>query len=169
MKFTPAVPLRLGAALAILTLAAHAAAPPIKIGFLVKQPEEPWFQLEWKFADQAAKELGFTLVKIGATDGEKVLSGIDNLAAGGAQGFVICTPDTRLGPGIVAKARANNLKFISVDDQFIGANGKPIATVHHLGISAYKIGETVGQTLAAEMKKRGWAVADTAVCAVTFE
>src|SRR4029453_11503346 len=70
----------------------------IKIGFFVKQPEEPWFQLEWKFAEQAAKELGFTLVKTGANDSEKALAAIDSFAAGGAQGFIICTPDTRLGP-----------------------------------------------------------------------
>ncbi|MEO5960963.1 MAG: arabinose ABC transporter substrate-binding protein [Opitutaceae bacterium] len=142
---------------------------PVKIGFLVKQPEEPWFQLEWKFAGQAAKELGFTLVTNGATDGEKVLAAIDNLAAGGAQGFVICTPDTRLGTAIVNKAKAANLKVIAVDDQFLGADGQPIKGVHYLGISATKIGETVGQTLAAEMKKRGWTPTDTAVCAVTFE
>jgi L-arabinose transport system substrate-binding protein len=171
MKITPVFLRRsfLLAALGLAQLAAFAAAGAPKIGFLVKQPEEPWFQLEWKFADQAAKDLGFTLVKIGATDGEKVLGAIDNLAAGGAQGFIICTPDTRLGPGIVAKAKAANLKLISVDDQFAGANGKPMASVHHLGISAYKIGEDVGATLAAEMKKRGWPAADTAVCAVTFE
>ena len=141
----------------------------VKIGFLVKQPDEPWFQLEWKFADQAAKELGFSLVKIGATDGEKVLSAIDNLAAGGAQGLVICTPDTRLGPGIVAKALGAKLKLIAVDDQFLGADGKPMANVHYLGISAAKIGDEVGRTLAAEMKKRGWTAADTAACAVTFD
>jgi ABC-type sugar transport system substrate-binding protein len=46
MKFTLALPFRLCAALLLGTLAAHAAAPAIKIGFLVKQPEEPWFQLE---------------------------------------------------------------------------------------------------------------------------
>ena len=28
----------------------------VKIGFVVKQPEEPWFQDEWKFAEQAGKE-----------------------------------------------------------------------------------------------------------------
>lgn len=145
------------------------ATAPVKIGFLVKQPEVTWFQLEWRFADRAAKNLGFTLVKIGATDGEKVLAAIDTLAAGGAQGFVICTPDTRLGPSIAAKAKAANLKLISVDDQFLGADGQPMKDVHHLGISAAKIGETVGAALAAELKRRGWAVADTAVCAVTFE
>ncbi|MDF6651851.1 arabinose ABC transporter substrate-binding protein, partial [Escherichia coli] len=30
-----------------LTVFAHAA-DDVKIGFLVKQPEEPWFQDEWK-------------------------------------------------------------------------------------------------------------------------
>jgi L-arabinose transport system substrate-binding protein len=153
---------------AVFTLAASAA-PAVKIGFLVKAPEEPWFQLEWKFADQAAKDLGFTLVKIGATDGEKVLSAIDNLAAGGAQGLIICTPDTRLGPGIAAKARSAGLKLLAVDDQFVGANGQPMAKVHYLGISAGKIGEEVGKTLAAEMTRRGWTAADTAVCAATFD
>ncbi len=141
----------------------------VKIGFLVKQPEEPWFQLEWLFADQAAKDLGFTVVKIGATDGEKVLNAMDILAAGGTQGVVICTPDTRLGPAIVAKANSVNLKLLSVDDQFIGADGQPMKNVHHLGISAGKIGENVGQILAGEMKRRGWTTADTALCAVTFE
>lgn len=150
--------------------AAPAAKPgAIKIGFLVKQPEEPWFQLEWKFADQAARDLGFTLVKIGATDGEKALAAIDNLAAAGAQGLVICAPDTRLGPALVAKAKAAGLKLLAVDDQFLGPDGQPMKNVHYLGISARKIGESVGQTLAAEMKKRGWSPADTAVAAMTFD
>src|SRR5688572_12494420 len=113
----------------------------IKIGFYVKQPEEPWFQLEWKFAEQAAKELGFTLVKTGGNDGEKALAAIDTFAAGGAQGFVICTPDTKLGPAIVNKAKAANLKVISVDDRFLGPDGQPMKNVHYLGISARKIGE----------------------------
>ena len=151
--------------------AATSSTPPaaVKIGFLVKQPEEPWFQLEWKFADQAAKEFGFEVVKIGVPDGEKVLAAIDNLAASGAQGFVICTPDARLGPSIVAKAKLRGLKMISVDDRFLGADGSPLTAVPYLGISAYKIGESVGAALHAEMAARHWPVADTAVCAVTFE
>ena len=78
----------------------------IKLGFIVKQPEEPWFQLEWQFAEQAGKDLGFELLKIAGQDGEKVLTAIDNLSANGAKGFVICTPDVKLGPGITAKAKA---------------------------------------------------------------
>ncbi|MEN9401611.1 MAG: L-arabinose-binding periplasmic protein precursor [Verrucomicrobiota bacterium] len=141
----------------------------VKLGFLVKQPEAPWFQLEWKFADLAAKEFGFELVKIGVPDGEKLLAAIDNLAAVGAQGFVVCTPDTRLGPSIVAQARLRGLKVIAVDDRFVGSDGKPMVDVHYLGISARKIGESVGTALYAEMVVRNFPPADTAVCAVTFE
>ncbi|PMU86543.1 sugar ABC transporter substrate-binding protein, partial [Pseudomonas sp. GW704-F3] len=72
-----------------LSLAAEA----VKIGFLVKQAEEPWFQTEWAFAEKAGKEHGFTVIKIAVPDGEKTLSAIDSLAANGAKGFVICPPD----------------------------------------------------------------------------
>jgi len=147
-----------------------AAAPAkIKLGFLVKQPEEPWFQYEWKGADKAAAQYGFDVIKIGVPDGEKTLAAIDSLAANGALGFVICTPDVRLGPAIAAKAKANHLKVITVDDRFVGADGKFIEEVPYLGMSASKIGHLSGTTIAAEMKRRGWAAADTAACIVTFE
>lgn len=143
-----------GAAVMIAVSSAYAA--DVKIGFVVKQPEEPWFQDEWKFAEIAAKEKGFTLVKIGADDGEKLQSAIDNLGAQGAQGFIVCTPDVKLGPGIVAKAAANELKLMTVDDRLVDAEGKPLEDVPHMGISATKIGEAVGEAIAAEIQKRGW-------------
>jgi L-arabinose transport system substrate-binding protein len=148
---------------------ASASGAKIKLGYLVKQPEEPWFQYEWKGADAAAAKDGFELIKIGVTDGEKTLTAIDSLAANGAQGFVICTPDVHLGPAIVAKAKAANLKVIAVDDRFVGADDKFLEEVPYLGLSAAKIGGLSGSTLAAEMKRRGWAAADTAACIVTFE
>lgn len=138
----------------------------VKIGFLVKQPEEPWFQNEWKFATQASAELGFDLVKIGATDGERVLTAIDSLAAQGAQGFVICTPDVRLGPAIVAKARSHGLKVMSVDDQFVGADGT-FMDVPHMGISAREIGHVVGKALHAELTRRGFKPEETGLCLPT--
>ena len=99
------------------------AADAVKIGFLVKQAEEPWFQTEWAFAEKAAKDRGFELIKIAVPDGEKTLSAIDSLAANGAKGFVICPPDVSLGPAIMAKAKLNDLKVIAVDDRFVDANG----------------------------------------------
>jgi L-arabinose transport system substrate-binding protein len=153
-----------------IALTANAAwAADVKIGFVVKQAEEPWFQDEWKFAEQAAQEKGFTLVKIGAEDGEKVQSAIDNLGAQGAQGFIICVPDVKLGPGIVAKATANDLKLMTVDDRLVGADGQPLEDVVHMGISATKIGETVGAGLAEEIKKRGWDMKDVGAIRVSYD
>ena len=106
----------------------------IKLGFIVKQPDEPWFQLEWKFADDAAKKDGFELLKIGALDGTKTMTAIDNLAANGAKGFVICPADTKLGPAIMAKAKSKNMKVIAVDDQFLASDGKPMTEVPYLEI-----------------------------------
>ena len=154
---------------AMLLASSASFAQDVKIGFIVKQPEEPWFQDEWKFAQEAAKEKGFTLVEIGAEDGEKVQSAIDNLGAQGAQGFIICTPDVKLGPGIVAKAAANDLKLMTVDDRLVDNGGQPIEDVPHMGISATKIGEAVGQAIVDEMKKRNWNMAEVGAIKISYD
>lgn len=142
----------------------------IKLGFLVKQPEEPWFQTEWKFADKAAKDLGdVEIIKIAIPDGEKTLNAIDNLAANGAKGFVICTPDPKLGPAIMAKARSYNLKVIAVDDQFLNAAGEPMTNVPLIMMAASEIGQRQGEELYKEMQNRQWNVKDTAVLAITAD
>lgn len=38
-----------------LSAASVAHAEDVKIGFLVKQPEEPWFQTEWAFAEKSCE------------------------------------------------------------------------------------------------------------------
>jgi L-arabinose transport system substrate-binding protein len=159
--------LLLAGAVALTASAAWAA--DVKIGFVVKQAEEPWFQDEWKFAEQAAQEKGFTLVKIGAEDGEKVQSAVDNLGAQGAQGFIICVPDVKLGPGIVAKAAANDLKLMTVDDRLVGADGNALEEVPHMGISATKIGETAGQAIVDEIKKRGWDMKEVGAIRISYD
>ncbi|MBU9854112.1 MULTISPECIES: arabinose ABC transporter substrate-binding protein [Rahnella] len=153
---------------AVMSHSAMAAENP-KLGFLVKQPEEPWFQTEWRFADKAGKDLNFEVIKIAVPDGEKTLNAIDSLAANGAKGFVICTPDPRLGPAIMAKARSYDMKVIQVDDQFVNAKGKPMEEVPLVMMAATKIGERQGQELYKEMQKRGWKVADTGVMAITAD
>ncbi len=150
----------------LFTLAS--AADPIKIGFLVKQAEEPWFQTEWAFAEKAAKDKGFTLIKIAVPDGEKTLSAIDSLAANGAKGFVICPPDVSLGPAIVAKAKMNDLKVIAVDDRFVDANGKFMEDVPYLGMAAFEVGQKQGSAMVAEAKQRNWDWKDTYAVVNTY-
>jgi L-arabinose transport system substrate-binding protein len=137
------------------------AAEEVKIGFLVKQAEEPWFQTEWAFAEKAGKEKGFTVIKIAVPDGEKTLSAIDSLAANGAKGFVICPPDVSLGPAIMAKAKLNGLKVIAVDDRFVDAGGQFMEHVPYLGMAAFEVGQKQGNAMATEAKKRGWDWKDT--------
>ena len=152
-----------------LLLVSPLKAEDVKIGFVVKQPEEPWFQDEWRWADAAAKEKGFDVIKIGAVDGEKVMTAIDSLASQKAQGFIICPPDVKLGPGIVAKSKVDHLKLMTVDDRLVDGKGNPIESVPHMGISAYNIGKQVGQAIADEMKKRGWNMDEVGAIRVTYE
>ncbi len=155
--------------MAALVMTGMVAAADVKIGFLVKQPEEPWFQVEWKFGAKAAEDLGFDIIQIGTPDGEKVLNAIDNITAAGAQGFVICTPDVRLGPGIMAKARANNLKVVTVDDRFIGADGNAMAEVPYIGMSATNFGRQMGEALMTELKTRNWDMSQVGAMITTFD
>lgn len=150
-------------------VAALADAAPVKIGFIVKQPDDPWFQDEWRFAEQAAKDKHFTLVKIAAPSGEKVSTALDSLAAQKAQGVIICAPDVKLGPGIVAKAKRYDMKLMSVDDQLVDGKGAPLANVPHMGISAYKIGQQVGQAIAAETRRRGWNPAEVGIIRLAYD
>ncbi|MFA6472237.1 MAG: substrate-binding domain-containing protein [Candidatus Latescibacterota bacterium] len=140
----------------------------VTIGFMVKFPEEPWFQKEIKGARKCGDKYGFKVVDIGARDGDQVLAGIDNLAAQGAKGFVICAPDVRLGPAIMAKAESYKMKVFTVDDQFIGADGK-FMNVPYIGLAARDIGRSIGKYLFDEMKKRGWKIEDTGACVVTYD
>jgi L-arabinose transport system substrate-binding protein len=178
------------AALSLLTLGCNNAAPSgntaaspgasaapgtanagdkVKIGFVVKSATEEWFQTEWKFAQQAADKNGFELVKLEATDAEKTLTALDNLAAQGAKGVIVCAPDVKLGPSIVNKCRETGMKLMSVDDRLVGADGKPLADVPHLGISAYNIGKKVGQAIVDEMKARQWKMTDVGALALTID
>lgn len=149
-KFTKAL-----AVIGLSAIMSHSAiAETMKLGFLVKQPEEHWFQTEWAFADKAGKDLGFSVIKIAVPDGEKTLNAIDSLAASGAKGFVICTPDPKLGSAIMAKAKSYNLKVIAVDDQFVNAKGKPMESVPLIMMAATKIGERQARAVERDEQAR---------------
>lgn len=147
------------------------AAPPreVRIGFVVKMPQEQWFQDEWRFAGAAARDLGFRLIAIGAEDGDRVLAALNTLYARYAGGFVICAPDPRLGPAIAGLARQTGMKAMSVDDRLLAAGGNPIGNIPHVGISALAIGDIAGQAAANEARRRGWTPDDTGILRIAFD
>src|SRR6266481_2609780 len=141
----------------------------VRIGFILKQPEEQWFQSEWHFAGLAARDRGFELIRIGATDGERVLTAIDDLYAKYAQGFVICAPDPNLGTAIRQLAGAHGLKVLSVDDRLLGPDGRPLPSIPYVGISASAIGEMAGREAADEAKRRRWDLTQTGVLRLAYD
>lgn len=141
----------------------------VRIGFLVKQPQEQWFQDEWRFAAAAARDFGFGLIDIGAEDGDRVLAALQTLYARYAQGFIICAPDPRLGPAIAGFAARTGMKAMSVDDRLTGSDGQPIAGVPHVGISAAKIGQLAGRSAAEEARRRSWSPESTGILRIAFD
>ncbi len=145
------------------------AADEIRIGFLVKQPADGWFQDEWRFAEKAASDKGFKLIKIGVSSPDKLMSAMDNLVRQKAQGFIVCVPDVTLGKAVVAKAAQLHLKLMTVDDRLIDDKRQSIESVPHMGISAFKIGEQVGVELAAEAQRRGWKLSEVGLIRVSYD
>ncbi|MGP9685738.1 arabinose ABC transporter substrate-binding protein [Halomonas sp. AOP25-F1-15] len=149
--------LALGSAVMLASLGSvQAQEDEVKVGFIVKKPEQAWFINEQQAATAIGEELGFDVVRLSGEDGQEVLTAIDNLYAQGADGFVICPPDVRLGPAIMNRANQYNMKVVTVDDQFVNSSGEPMEGVPHLGMSGYKIGQQAGDAIAAEMEARGW-------------
>jgi L-arabinose transport system substrate-binding protein len=139
----------------------------VEMGFIVKKPEQAWFINEQRAASELGEEMGFEVIRLAGEDGQQVLSAIDNLYAQGAQGFVICAPDVRLGPAIMNRANQYGMKVVTVDDRLVGSDGEPLEDVPHLGMSGHKIGQQVGNAIADEMEARGWDPADVAALRIT--
>ncbi|BES71340.1 arabinose ABC transporter substrate-binding protein [Marinobacter nanhaiticus D15-8W] len=160
--------LALSASLACLPITAvQAAQDDVTIGFIVKKPEQAWFINEQQAATELGEKNGFEVVKLSGVDGQEVLSAIDNLHSQGAQGFVICPPDVRLGPVIKRRAEQYDMKVVTVDDRFLNSDGEPMQDVPHLGMSGYKIGQQVGNAIAKEIEARGWNMEDVAALRIT--
>lgn len=141
----------------------------VRIGFVVKMPQEQWFQDEWRFAQAAARDFGFTLIEIGAEDGDRVLSALGTLYARHADGFIICAPDPRLGPAIAQFAEQTGMKALAVDDRLNAPDGQPIRSMPYVGISALAIGRLAGEAAAKEALRRGWSTDNTGVLRIAYD
>ena len=84
---------------------------------------------------------------------------------------MISTADNALGYDLVERARAADLKVLSVDHSLVGPNGLPHG-VPHIGFDDQKIGKTLGTVLDANVRARGWRSAHpdtTAVCVLAAD
>ncbi len=163
-RFPILAPLTFGACLALSPLTQ--AQDEVKLGFIVKKPEQAWFINEQDAATdwgrrRASRWSGWP----GRT--ARRCSAPSTTCIPRRPGFVICPPDVRLGPTIMRRAEQYGMKVVTVDDRFVDADGEPMEAVPHLGMSGYKIGRQVGNAIADEMEARNWDPDDVAALRIT--
>ncbi len=146
-------PLAAGIGLAALALAA-ARADDVKLGYINKMGEHPWFVAEVAGAKAEAKKLGAAIstqdVQFNA---DLTLTTFDTMVGDGVKGIAIVVPDRALGPVVAEKAAKANIKLIAVDDDIYDAKKKMLP---YIGMNATNIGRQVGAEDAALYKTMGW-------------
>jgi L-arabinose transport system substrate-binding protein len=148
------------AAIALLLSAcgsSNAAATPqtIKVAFLTKHLDNPWFVTETGGAKEQAAKLGVKLtVQDLQFDANLALTAVDTVIGAGTKGIIIVVPDQKIGPSVIAKAKAAHIPIMAVDDTIKDADGNPAPFV---GFDAPKLGDQVGAAVADLYTKAGWA------------
>lgn len=142
-----------------------AAAEDIKIGYINKMGDHPWFVAEVAGAKAKAEELGVGFVSQDVQfDANLTITTLDTMIGDGVQGIAIVVPDLALGPVVAARAKEAGIKLIAVDDNISYEDGSPVP---YVGINAKNIGNAVGRELAAIYAAEGWA--DKSVKIVSIE
>ena len=141
-----------------------AGADDIKIGYINKMGDHPWFVAEVAGAKKAAEEAGADLRVAGRAvrrqsdrhhlrhDGRRRRQGHRHRRSG--QGA---------GPVIAQKAKAAGIPLVAVDDDIYYEDG---SQVPYVGMNAYNIGKRVGEELAALYKSEGWAGKEVRIASI---
>lgn len=142
------------AALGLLALAAAAHADDVKLGYINKMGEHPWFVAEVAGAKAEAKKLG---VAISTQDvqfnADLALTTFDTMVGDGVKGIAIVVPDRALGPVVAEKAAKAGIKLVAVDDDIYTQDKR---MVPYIGMNAGDIGRQVGAEDARLYKQMGW-------------
>ena len=141
-----------------------AGADDIKIGYINKMGDHPWFVAEVGGAKKTAEEAGATFVSQDVQfDANLTITTFDTMVGDGVKGIAIVVPDKALGPVIAQKAKAAGIPLVAVDDDIYYEDG---SQVPYVGMNAYNIGARVGEELAALYKSDGWAGKEVRIASI---
>jgi len=145
----------LGAFVASIGLGAAAAkADDVKMGYINKMGEHPWFVAEVAGAKAEAGKLGVKLMSQDVQfDANLTLTTFDTMVGDGVKAIAIVVPDKALGPVVAEKAEKAGIRLIAVDDDIYARDNK---MVPYVGMNAEAIGRQVGTELAKLYKAEGW-------------
>jgi L-arabinose transport system substrate-binding protein len=142
-------------ALVLTAVTGPALAEDIKIGFINKMGDHPWFVAEVAGAKEKAEELGAGFVSQDVQfDANLTITTLDTMIGDGVDGIAIVVPDKALGPVVAAKAKEAGIPLIAVDDDITFEDGSPVP---YVGMNAKNIGMAVGTELANIYNAEGWA------------
>ena len=135
-------------------LAPGAKADDVKMGYINKMGEHPWFVSEVAGAKDEAKKLGVNLMTQDVQfDANLTLTTFDTMVGDGVKAIAIVVPDKALGPVVAEKAEKAGIRLIAVDDDIYTSDKK---MVPYVGMNAEAIGRQVGAELARIYKAEGW-------------
>ncbi|MER9771129.1 substrate-binding domain-containing protein [Mesorhizobium sp. M0220] len=141
-----------------------ASADDIKIGYINKMGDHPWFVAEVGGAKKAAEAAGAAFVSQDVQfDANLTITTFDTMVGDGVKGIAIVVPDKALGPVIAEKAKAAKIPLVAVDDDIYYEDG---TQVPYVGMNAYNIGARVGEELAKLYKADGWAGKEVRIASI---
>lgn len=137
----------------IVPLAAQAQ-DDLKIGYINKMGDHPWFVAEVAGAAEAAREGGAEFVSQDVQfNADLAITTLDTMIGDGVDGIAIVVPDRALGPVVAARAAEAGVPLVAVDDDIRTEAGEPVP---YVGLNAFAIGERVGEELATFYEESGW-------------
>ena len=139
---------------AAIAASTAAKADDVKMGYINKMGEHPWFVSEVAGAKAEAGKLGVNLMTQDVQfDANLALTTFDTMVGDGVKAIAIVVPDKALGPVVAEKAQKAGIRLIAVDDDIYTSDKK---MVPYVGMNAETIGRQVGAELAKLYKAQGW-------------
>jgi len=117
----------------------------IKIGYINKMGDHPWFVAEVAGASEAAEAAGAEFVSQDVQfNADLAITTLDTMIGDGVDGIAIVVPDRAAEAGV---------PLVAVDDDIQDQDGN---SVPYVGLNAFAIGERVGENLAKFYEQSGW-------------
>ncbi len=139
----------------------------IKIAYISKMLTNPWFVSEDEGLKAKAKELGVEYFSIDANlKDEACDAAIDNALAQDIDGLAICITNQGNGPALAIKCREKGVELITLDDNIVDENKKPVA---HVGMPTKDVGVLGGEMLAKYANERNFFAAGNVVAVMQID
>ncbi len=136
----------------------------IKIGYINKMGDHPWFVAEVAGARDKAAELGVDFASQDVQfNADLTITTLDTMIGDGVDGIAIVVPDRALGPIVAARAMEAGIPLVAVDDDITFEDGTPVP---YVGLNAFSIGLNVGRELARLYDEEGWSEHEVRVASI---